>query len=224
MSGLSAGDRAFDGAHVVRGDTLVLAPLLDAETRTALTAFCRAGGEIAEGQLRLESQIPVVEVDRAEAAVREAVAVARRLAPPDDPAAKLAQIALRDPEPGVRRSCLELLAGSFPETAGTLATLRAATSDADPWVRLTAARDLGPEGHATLVALATDHETTPKAALEAMEALGSGCPAEPALRHLELALSNRRLDAARTATRALGRGASDQGRARLDRPRRAVSS
>jgi hypothetical protein len=213
---VTTGDPVFDEAVVVRGDPTVLVPLLDAETRGALAKLCAAGGEIADATLTIDSRIPADDVAQVKAAVLEAIAVAQRLRPGTDTVERLARNALADPEPAVRRLNLELV-GRLVSRGDTVAsTARAAMVDLDARVRLTAALLLGTEGRPVLLALAGAPATPTDVGLEAIDALGSECPADLALRHLERALGTGHLAPVEVALRALGRGSTDTGRAKLE--------
>jgi HEAT repeat protein len=199
---IEIGDERFDAEVFLRGPELLLRALLDAPTRALVRDFVARGGRVAQGQLRVESsseETPPI------ALIRQTVTLARHLLPPDGLAARLSDVARRDPLPEVRTRALGALAGRFGDDEGVRAVCREALTSADAELRLTAALALGGEATDTLVELTQDTEGDNSQAARAIEALGRRLPLERALAILTDALRAGHRNVALAVIGALGR-------------------
>jgi hypothetical protein len=138
------GDPAFDSAVLVRGEAPLLNALLDVETRRAVqrtTTFSHA--RVLAGEASFEERGHDLTTERISAMLGIVEDLARRLRPPtpQEIPARLAEIARKDPIPGVRRICLGLLERADPPVAAEVS--RALCFHPDPTLRLHAARILG---------------------------------------------------------------------------------
>ena len=99
----------------------------------------------------------------------EVIALARRLATPEDVARRLADNLKAEPVAAVRLQCLATLAREFADHPATGEALLAASEDPDAEVRLRAAVALGPKGREVLLAIArgegAEDATTERAVL-----------------------------------------------------------
>lgn len=138
---LVLGDPVFDKAVQVAGDRVSLAAALNAETRGDLELLVGRGGSVEEGRVSFEVRGHQVDPAEIRARMGELARVAWALAPTAASAARLAENARMDPEPGVRRFNLARLAESDRPVAE--ATARALVDDPDALVRFDAARVLG---------------------------------------------------------------------------------
>jgi HEAT repeat protein len=134
----------------------------------------------------------------------EAIALARRLAPPGDVARRIAENLSDEPVTRVRSLALATLVREFPDHPATREALVAAREDPDAEVRLRAGIALGPEGRDVLLAIAggegAPDETTARAVAELTGHLTSA-QARPLLHN---ALRTRRVATARACMEALG--------------------
>jgi hypothetical protein len=178
---IELGDEAFDRAFFVEGPTRLACALLDAETRKQLLS------------INVESEL-VLAGGMLGATMPEAMDLDRRLA----------DNALRDPEPGVRLRNLLLLSRESPGDAERIEVFRAACSDASPRIRLQAAQELGSEGRDVLIGVAESTEDDASSA-KAITILGRALPFERTRAILIQALRRRRLQTAQACLEALGR-------------------
>jgi HEAT repeat protein len=118
---------------------------------------------------------------------------------------RLARNAREDASPGIRLWNLTLLQQQFTQQKEAQETSRTLLGDADPWVRLAAARFLAEEGTAVLTDLLADRRTPDQAAVEAAVRLAALLPPESAGRQLLAAVRGRAGEARRQAMLQLGR-------------------
>jgi HEAT repeat protein len=201
---IEVGDKSFDDSFFIEGPMRLVFTLLDEEARRlliSLNAKIRTDGEpleIRRGELRVEtwegnlSNILPTLLD-----------IGERFSQTVDVAQRLAANATQDPEAGVRRMNLMLLAREFPGEPGTLEVLRSACSDPSPAVRLRAARELGAEGRGVLVEIAESLADDDLSA-EAVSLLGRELPFERVEALLVLALHRPRLRTALACLESLG--------------------
>jgi HEAT repeat protein len=201
------GDAAFDRVVDLRGDSLRVSILTQAE-RDALASFLRDfGGEVRFGTIscRLPGQRP--DADQLKRALQLALDVARSLTvPPDVQPDRLRQIALTDPNAEVRARTVRHLF----ERASTQEVARAVAKDLlnDPEVtnlalRLAAAKGLGGrEAFEPLRKLAEDPGAGPIAA-EALQALVEVYSCDKLSASLVLALKAPSSSVRRTAVKAI---------------------
>ena len=207
---LEIGDPVFDSAVLLQGPPLQVRALFDATTRsvvrTALEAF--ASLKVERGRL-------TADCDGATGGARPRLVasdlqilldLARRLRPPETPQSRLAQIAHADPLDTVRAVALRTLTEIEPRHPETRIGLRAALNDASPALRLQAARALGDEGVATLLALADDLAAGDALGAEALAVLGDRCTVDQARPILRRAAVTSRTACARAALAAVARG------------------
>lgn len=205
---IELGDEPFDSRFFVEGPPRLVLALFDAEMRRLMIdaeeASLHGELEIVDGEIRAEtwdSQLPEL--------LPILLEIGRRLAQPADFARRIAGNATLDPAAGVRLQNLRFLVRHFPVKPGMVETLRAACSDADPEIRLWAAKELGAEGRDVLLALA---EGTVDDALsaQAVSFLRPRLPFERAAAILTQSLRRRRLQTARSCLEALsGEGAAE---------------
>lgn len=180
---LELGDPDLDPRIVLDGPPLGTRALFDAVTRekTREVMGIEAAIRVESGELSVAFQEAVGTASPFEEHALSAVLdLARRLRAPDAPLSRLAQIGHSDPLPTVRALVLRTLVEEAPEREETGVALRAGTSDAEPRIRLQAARGLGPEGAPALLAMATDPRVDDACGAEAIAALGEGLPASRA--------------------------------------------
>ena len=134
----------------------------------------------------------------------EVVALARRLATPEDVARRLADNLKAEPVAAVRLQCLATLAREFADHPATGEALLAASEDPDAEVRLRAAIALGPKGREVLLAVARGEGAEDATTERAVLALGFYLTTEEARGILRSALRTRREATARACLRALG--------------------
>jgi HEAT repeat protein len=106
-------------------------------------------------------------------ALTDLLALARALEPIPSPEARLAEIARTDALGAVRARALRTLTESVGSHPATRGALQAATRDAEPAIRLQAAKALGAEGEPVLQALAADPQADDAVSAEALELLGA---------------------------------------------------
>jgi HEAT repeat protein len=194
------GDSQFDGTFFLEGPARQVLALLDAEMRRLLIEANAEGRlEVSRGSLQVESlsdrQVPHV--------LPLLLEIGRRLAQPMDVLQRLTENAHRDDEPGVRLQNLLLLIRELPENQWTLEALRTACADPSPAIRLRAAKALGAEGRAVLLALAEGLADDTVSA-EAVSTLERELPFERTEAILSHALRWRRLQTARVCLDLLG--------------------
>jgi hypothetical protein len=172
---LLTGDQAFDAAVLVRGEPGTTLAVLDRNSRPAVLDAVRRGVRVAAGCVsqevsgRLETSAEVIK------AVQPQIELARKLSLPTNLVGRLSAQAHRDPVAGARSRCLGLLADRYPRNARSLDARHAALRDLTPEVRLAAARSLGQDGEATIVALGTTPGIPEHLAVEAIQTLASQC-------------------------------------------------
>ncbi len=216
---VAIGDPDFDARFHVQGPALLTLAVLPAATRER--ALRLLGGQVLVGDSLLDVHAElakgVLEVrfrdrdldrtgERFFQVLKNALALAQRLAAPDDLPAKLADNFQHEPEAGVRLEILLTLARHLPDHPATRRVLLAGRQDRNAEVRLRAAMALGDEGRKTLLALVADVTTDDGCAARAVEALGDRLPAGKVKSTLEQALAmGRRKQTARTCLDILGR-------------------
>jgi HEAT repeat protein len=137
-------------------------------------------------------------------ALAAALALARRLAPPDDVARRLAENLRSEPLAGVRLRCLTALAREFAGHPATRDALLAAREDPDAEVRVRAGIALGPEGRETLLRVAHGEGAPDETTERAVAALGEHLTLADAQEILRDALRTRRERTARACLGAIG--------------------
>jgi HEAT repeat protein len=194
------GDPLFDSKFFVSGPQRLVTALLDAETRRLLLRADQGSGliEIAHGQLQV--RIGPSLISSLLSLLRE---LCQRLTQPLDVVQRLADNARHDPEAGVRLRNLLLLARELPDDPRTGEALRAACSDAAPWVRLRAAEEIGAEGRGIVLAFAESTEQD-DLSVEAISFLGRDLPVERVRDILIQALRRRHLMTAHACLKRLG--------------------
>lgn len=136
------GDPAFDDAITVTGAPRSLSAMLDERARTEVLALLlRRSAQVSDGVVSYETRGHLDEAADVAARLDALAQVAAQLAriPSALVDAQLVDNMTKDPCPGVRLRCLQLLADA-PDAAGIA---QAALSDPDPVVRLQAALLLG---------------------------------------------------------------------------------
>ena len=207
---LEIGDPAFDSAALLQGPPLEVRALFDVTTRTAArTALARiASLKVEGGRMTADCTVPPPgsEPRPVPSDLQILLDLARRLRPPETPRSRLAQIAHADPLETVRAVALRTLTEIEPRHPETRIALRAALNDARPALRLQAARALGDDGVATLLALADDLAAGDALSAEALAVLGDRCTVEQARPILQRAVVTSRTACARAALASVARG------------------
>jgi len=225
---IEIGDPAFDEEYFIQGQAPLAVALLDAETRRHLAELMR--GTVAVLGAGAMDIAPSLSAGVLEARVKESgfsgagervpeilelvLDVARRLVPPADVAARIAENLGTEPQPGVRLTGLLTLSREFPDHPATRQAQLAARDDPSPEVRLRAAIALDEEGRKTLLALVAGSGASDACVARAIGALGSRLPGELAEATLRRALAGSgRPRTARACLEALVplRGAAAQG-------------
>ncbi len=132
------------------------------------------------------------------------IAVARRLAAPDDVARRIADGLRAEPVARVRLLNLVTLAREFPDHPATREALVAGREDPDAEVRLQAGIALGPEGRDVVLAVANGEGAEDATTERAVVALGSHLATAEGQGILRNALRTRREATARACLGALG--------------------
>jgi hypothetical protein len=214
---IETGDATFDEVARVEGSPAVARALLDAETRRVFLGLVqghlererlapfRALAWLKEGELTVEVPDGGGHLARLPEILEGVLAFARRLAPPKDPARRIADNLEAEPEAGVRRQSLAFLAREFPAHPATREALLAARGDPDAEVRLRAGLALGADGRDVLLAVAGERSVDDATAERAVVGLGALLTVEEARGLLRDALLSRRLATARACLGALGR-------------------
>jgi hypothetical protein len=210
---LEVGDPAFDSAVLLQGPPLEVRALFDATTRTAARAALGrfASLKVESGRLTAACDEAVGSGSRLAASdLQVLLDLGRRLRAPETPQSRLAQIAHADPLDTVRAVALRTLTEIAPRHAETRVALRAALNDASPALRLQAARALGDDGVATLLALADDLAAGDALSAEALAVLGDRCTVEQARPILQRAAVTGRTACAQAALAVVARGGAGE--------------
>ncbi|MEY2932866.1 MAG: hypothetical protein RL033_3615, partial [Pseudomonadota bacterium] len=174
---LVLGDPDFDRqAELTALDAYTCAALSSAARERVLTLL-RWRGWVQQGQVTCQTNWEQEqERGQSQAALRNAIALARQLSvPPDALHQRLAQNALEDPEPAVRLQNLRFLVATETHTPPELLASTARSLLRDVYsVRLLAAQQLGVEGQAALRGLAADGNARLDQRLAAVHSLGQG--------------------------------------------------
>jgi hypothetical protein len=197
---IEVGDEPFDGTFSIEGPMRLVCALLDAETRRQLLSV-NVEGELVLAHGTLGADMPDAQLPRL---VPLLLDLCRRFGQPMDLDRRLADNALRDPEPGVRLRNLLLLSRESPGDAERIEVFRTACSDASPRIRLQAAQELGAEGRDVLVGVAESTEDEASSA-KAISILGRALPFEHTRAILIQALRRRRQQTSQACLEALGR-------------------
>jgi hypothetical protein len=207
---VQVGDPFLDAALLLQGPAASVRGLFGAHAREraravfAMDAKVRIGG----GELSAEFEERGGAPAPSEWQLKELLALAHALEPGATDAARLAEIALRDPQPSVRAMALETLAKEAPTVPRTREVLREATRDASGAIRLQAAQALGDEGRPTLHALAADPAIDDAISGDAVAALGGYMTFARAAPLLERAVASLRPRTACALLGVMGRGSA----------------
>lgn len=200
---LKCGDPWFDDLVRVDGDPTAVLSMLDASARHRIGTLVEIGGRFSGGELVLawlhEDSVP-----RAAEMIQLALVAVDAIQPEGTARARLARCARADEKAGVRRVMLTHLIEHHRAAPEAAESIQAGLSDADPEVRLVAARASGAGGHATLVALAAGAHPT-GVRIAAIEALALTDEGLQSLSRLVADLPDQVAAAARTALKASGR-------------------
>lgn len=217
-SDVEVGAPSFDGAVFLQGQTSLALAVLDGETRRRVADLL--GGSARGQQVRASMRDGVLEVwlrdrkgsvpspKRLARALGAVLDVARRLEAPRDVAAQIAANFNDEPEMGVRRECVLVLAREFSQHPATRRTLRSALQDRSAEVRLRAAVALGEEGREALLALVANEGTEDAwaaGAVAGLAALGDRLPLAEVQAALGRALAQGRTQTARAYVEAAAR-------------------
>lgn len=198
---IEIGDEIFDRTFLIQGPAGMVLALLHAETRHLLLSLSTETRlEIRLGELRAEEDSD----EKLPALLPRLLDAGRRFDQPPNVPRRLAENVRQDPEAGVRFQSLRVLIREHPGEPETAEALHAACSDPSPEIRLQAAKELGPEAHDVLLKIAESLVDDILCA-EAVSALGSDLPFEPAKTILDQVLDLRHLQTARACVEALGR-------------------
>jgi HEAT repeat protein len=199
------GDERFDDAVEAQGDPTVLAALLDGTVRVQIRRLVAWEGSLKDGVLSWGTRVALTpgEIPRMLVELGDLADVLT--APRGGVCERLAQNAREDTSSGIRLWNLSLLQQQFAQQQETWEASRTLLADADPWVRLAAARFLAEEGTAVLRQLLTDARTPDQAAAEAVVRLVDLLPPDQAGRDLLAAVKGRTGEARRQAMLQLGR-------------------
>lgn len=194
------GDESFDRTFIVEGSAGTVMALLDVKTRRLLLQIDVVG--------ELEIHNGVVSARVTDRTLPEILPLflelGQRFTTGSDIVRRMASIARKDPEAGVRLRSLLLLAREHRGEQITVDTLRAACKDASAEVRLRAAAALGAEGRNVLAELAETSEDDSLCA-EAVSALDRFLPVKRMKAILNRSLKEGHLQTARACLGALGR-------------------
>ena len=239
---IEVGDAEFDSAARVEGSPAFAHAVLDGETRRLLRKLFRGAREEPERRCRMPSgrlepgvlrvEIPdlalgvlggglpdpfVGDRGRLADALAASIALARRLAAPDDLARRIVENLKGERVARVRRASLGVLVRDYPDDPATREALVAAREDPDADVRLRAAIALGPEGRDVLRALAAGEGADDDTTARAVAALEPDLTVDEAAGWLRSALRTRRVGTAEACTVALGRRGGPEAIALLGR-------
>jgi hypothetical protein len=172
---IQVGDRFFDDELVLSGVALVVRALLDGPTRSRLRrVFGARTARVSHGALSVDfDQKFSRRSPLTSEALAELLELAHALEPLPAPEARLAEIARTDELAPVRGRALRALTESVASHPATRGALQAALRDAEPAIRLQAAKALGAEGEPVLQALAADAQADDRVSAEALELLGA---------------------------------------------------
>jgi hypothetical protein len=209
---VTVGDPFFDADLVVQGPPVSVRGLFGAYAREraravfAMHAKVRIGGGALSAEFEDRDGVPAP----AEWQLKELLALAHALEPGATDAARLAEIALRDPQPSVRAMALDTLAKEAAEHPRTREVLREAQRDAAGAIRLQAAQALGDEGRPTLHALAADATVEDEVSAAAVAALGGYVTFARATPLLDRAVAGLRVRTACALLKVMGRGSAGE--------------
>ncbi len=199
------GDALFDDAVEMVGDTVELAAILDDRLRFSLRRLVAWDGSFRDGRLFWKTTqgfgaavVPKLIIELVQLAEQlieaEAAAVPQRLA----------ANATTDPVPGVRLWNLSLLQQHFPGLSLAREASSGDLADADPWVRLAAARFLRDDGAEVLRSLLADERAPDHASAEAASLLAARLPPAEAGPLLVAALKGRSGETRRQSIQEVG--------------------
>jgi HEAT repeat protein len=200
------GDPLFDDNVGIRGEPGVVLALLDQRLRGKVRDLVAAGGSLTDATLVWWAPYTLLERDF-RLAVEMLLELADALATTDSGGVceRLARNAVGDSVGGVRLWNLLQLQERFSAAPEARAASVAGLGDADPWVRLSAARFVTDESLPVLERLASERATPEPAAAEAIALLAARMPTELAGPLLVRLLKSRTGDARRQAAAELGR-------------------
>jgi HEAT repeat protein len=207
---VQVGDPFLDADLLLQGPAASVRGLFGAYAREraravfAMDARVRIGGGALSAEFEERGGAPAP----SEWQLKELLALAHALEPGATDAARLAEIAIRDPQPSVRAMALATLAKEAPTVPRTREVLREATRDASGSIRLQAAQALGDEGRATLHALAADPAVDDAVSGDAVAALGGYMTFARATPLLERAVASLRPRTACALLGVMGRGST----------------
>jgi HEAT repeat protein len=215
------GDEPFDRDVYVRGSREIVRAVLDAEAREQwrrlLGGRIRLDGGDAYGfeadvslrDGRLQADFQQYWSDKLRRSLAEVLAallaIVRKLEPPADPAARIAENTRTEPEWPVRLENLRLLKDQYAQHPATREALRRGCGDESEDVRLLAAVALGDEGREALLAVASREGAGDSCAAAAVEALGDRLSADAALSVLDNGIRGQRTRTVLACIAALGR-------------------
>ncbi|MGC4114841.1 MAG: hypothetical protein QM765_09570 [Myxococcales bacterium] len=201
------GEAEFDKAVLVQGPEDVALAVLKPQARKDLLAFLARGGVVREGELLLKWNGELRDRKEIEGAVQSMLAVARSLAIASVPAALL-ENATKEADPKLRRRNLTALLQMHSGSPESAKALQAALVDADPAIRLLAAR-LSPaqkEAQQVLEALLDDERVPAEIRASALERLAGAWPYPEVAAHVGRAFASDALELKRAAIAAAGAG------------------
>jgi hypothetical protein len=168
-SALPTGDPGFDRCFRVSGDARALATLTSEVREAVLQAACWGTPRIADGALWLDFTCEPAVISQVHLLLDPLIELAERLTRASEvPLVKLWIDWMTDPEPGVRRSCLDLVDAhhdgqSLPPFVAVM------LADPDPGVRMRAATLLGKMD--VVASVAMQSTASPRVRIEAVRAL-----------------------------------------------------
>jgi HEAT repeat protein len=205
---VAVGDASFDGEMVRRGPPATVRGLFHTYAREraravfAMDAQVRIGGGVLTAEFNESGGEPAPD----EWQLRGLLGLAHSLEPGATDVTRLTEIALRDPQPGVRAMALDTLAKEAAGLPKTRDVLREALHDASEAVRLQAATALGDEGRPILHALAADATVDDAVSAGATTALGGHMTFARATPLLDRAVVDGRVLTACALLGVMGRG------------------
>jgi hypothetical protein len=211
-SEIAVGDPDFDRFTRVHGDVVEVQALLDADTRARLKALVATypppetvslgGGALT---LHCRDHPIATRVTRLAKSIEEALELAGRLVTPGAPEERLAASVADDPIRTVRLQSLEVLLRDRPGHAATRQAFRVAMASEDDELRLLAALASGPDGVATLRAMAMSGSSEDAVSAKAVAGLGAELDVSDARRLLSDAIAADRLSTAVACVASLAR-------------------